>query len=967
LLLPDCDTSETHRTQSIGILSRSMTVERHLTLQELTLRPGGEWTPQHRGWLVARVAEGVGYWMQNGNVRELNVGDGFVAGFSANLVLRSSQLGALKLQFFSVLPQHLNGVLTVAEAHQLEGAPDNRLPQVSIFSAAEPIGQKFSRLAESAHVDGLPARCALLQLWVSALTGVMTSPVSESGGNKLHERFRQIVGKMTEAELSETSLADIARQLHCSERHFSRLFREEFGVPFRARQIELRLQRAQQLLAGSDSKIINVAYESGYRHLGLFNAMFKKRFGVTPGEWRQQNAPKNSPPQSRNIFSKTTSAIAVLLLMAGIFFSPPVFAQTNSADTEAMAKARAALLQKMAEPDAPEKNARIHWVPASTNAGPRFKVERFYVAGNSLLTPGAVGDVITNVPDAFGTNVSFEDIQAALGDLQMAYRERGFVTVSVVLPPQKLTNATVKVQVTEAPLVAINVTGNRYFSTENILRALPSLHTNMMLNSHVFQRELDLANASRDRQIYPVIGPGPEPRTSALTLKVKDTLPLHARVELNNDNTPGTPALRVNTTAQYDNLWDLNHQIGVQYSFSPEQFKGLDNYNTTPFDDPLVANYSAYYRMPLANANSVQRQVEANPSSFGYNEVTHQFNLPPPTDQPTLTFFASRATTDSGVQLGKLTPVVSTPLLTIDSQNSGENISLNDGLGASLSLPLPQIANVSSTLTFGLNFKHYQVTSYNTNNFISSFTFTNGNLGPTTSVTRVSSPQPKHVTTLDYIPFNVGFNGSVPDAMGTTYFNTTVNFNPLNVFSGNGEFSRASYSTNSRAHYVTVVMGADRVQTIYKDWSVKLHADGQWANAPLFSNEQYAMGGLASVRGYQNGEGYGDNGWRATIEPQTPQIKIGMAGNDGSEAPVWVRASVFTDYGQIYRIDSFPNGANSVNYWGAGFGVTANIGNHLDARLTVAWPLLTDPLLSPAGKSTAAGNIHVYFALGAQF
>ena len=101
---------------------------------------------------------------------------------------------------------------------------------------------------------------------------------------------------MPEAELSQCSLRDLAGQLNCSERHFSRLFREEFGVPFRARQIELRLLHARQLLANSDDKIINVAYDSGYRHLGLFNVMFKKRFGVTPSEWRQQNLRKNCPP-----------------------------------------------------------------------------------------------------------------------------------------------------------------------------------------------------------------------------------------------------------------------------------------------------------------------------------------------------------------------------------------------------------------------------------------------------------------------------------------------------------------------------------------------------------------------------------------------------------------------------------------------------------------------------------------------
>ncbi len=55
-----------------------MAIERHLILQELTLRPSGEWTPQFRGWLVARVAEGSGYWLHDGPARELNAGDGFV-------------------------------------------------------------------------------------------------------------------------------------------------------------------------------------------------------------------------------------------------------------------------------------------------------------------------------------------------------------------------------------------------------------------------------------------------------------------------------------------------------------------------------------------------------------------------------------------------------------------------------------------------------------------------------------------------------------------------------------------------------------------------------------------------------------------------------------------------------------------------------------------------------------------------
>jgi hemolysin activation/secretion protein len=565
----------------------------------------------------------------------------------------------------------------------------------------------------------------------------------------------------------------------------------------------------------------------------------------------------------------------------------------------------------------------------------------------------------------------------------MAYRERGYVTVSVGLPQQKLTNATVKVKVTEGRLAAINVTGNRYYSSNNVMRALPSLHTNMLLNSHVLQRELDVANASRDRQIYPVIGPGPEPDTSELTLKVKDQLPLHARLEINNKYTPGTPDLRANFSAQYDNLWDLDHQVGIQYSFTPELFKNSDPYNVTPLDDPLIANYSAYYRLPLGGYKSVEEQVEADPGSFGYSEVTHKFNLPPATGRPELNIYASRSISDTGVQYGPEKLLTSpTNLLVLTSQDSGENFTLNEGVGGRLSLPLPQIFKLNSTLSAGFDFKRYQELSCNTNNFYSSFTYTNGSLGRTTSVATVSSPQPNKNNALNYFPFNVGWNGSISDSLGTTFINAQANFNILPIFSEESEtatltnnvanknaavthnvhghsLSGIAYTTNASPYYVTLLAGADRVQTIYKDWSVKLHADGQWANGPLISNEQYGMGGTAGVRGYLDGQAYGDTGWRFSIEPQTPMLNIGMVGNEGHMEPCWVRASVFLDYGRTYLLAQPPPGGDShESFFGVGWGMTANIGSHMDGRVMVAWPLI-----SHAGEFD---GVHVYFGVGAQ-
>jgi hemolysin activation/secretion protein len=211
---------------------------------------------------------------------------------------------------------------------------------------------------------------------------------------------------------------------------------------------------------------------------------------------------------------------------------------------------------------------------------------------------------------------------------------------------------------------------------------------------------------------------------------------------------------------------------------------------------------------------------------------------------------------------------------------------------------------------------------------------------------------------LDYLPLNVGLNGSMPDALGTTYFNAQANFNVLPFFSRDGDFANAAYTTNAHAHYVTLQLGVDRVQTIYRDWSVKLHADGQWANGALFSNEQYGVGGTAGVRGYTDGEFYGDTGWRVMLEPQTPSVNIGMV--DGDQ-PFWVRVSVFMDYGQAYLLEkAAASASDQARFWGAGLGLTANIGDHWDARLSFAWPLISSP-------SSPAGDMHIYFGVGAQF
>jgi hemolysin activation/secretion protein len=654
---------------------------------------------------------------------------------------------------------------------------------------------------------------------------------------------------------------------------------------------------------------------------------------------------------------------------------PKIFHPAEPASAEMMTQARASLLEKMAETNIVAKDTRIHVV--STNAGPRFEVEKYLLLGNSVLPPKALAEVMTNIDGAFGTNVSFEGIRTVLEELQGAYHERGYVTVTLGLPQQKLTNATVKVQVTEGRLAAINVKDNSYFSSNNVMRALPSLHTNMVLNGPIFQAELNRANANQDRQIYPVIGPGPDPGTSELTLRVKDQLPLHAKVEYNNESSPGTPDLRINTSAVYNNLFDLDQSAGAQYSFSPQQYKNGD----WPFyDEPLVATYGTFYRVPLGNPVPVESEVANSPGNFGYDEATHKFNLPSPTGQPDFTAFASRSTIDTGLE--NLSTQTLTPpgaALAIMQHNVQQSITVNQDVGGRLSVPFVTPDNMLINLSGGLDFKTYEVGNYKTNifTFIQQQVDSAGNPLPPL-ISTVASPVPATTQQIQYLPLSLRSDVNERDFAGSSTFGLGLSFNPWFTSQtyktststdtnhvttttttktyGYESLQGITGSTESTGYWVVLSPSLTRTFMFYTNWVTTFRADGQWASQPLISNEQFGIGGVNSVRGYHEGEEFGDTGWHLSLEQSTPPHTVGTV---FGHTPLTLRGSVYMDIATVYLLD--PQGrSTSAELWGTGFGFAASVGSHWEARFLFSVPLI--------GTSyTTQDQPYFNFGLTAQF
>ncbi len=94
-------------------------------------------------------------------------------------------------------------------------------------------------------------------------------------------------------------MEELADKFGCSRRHLSRLFHQRFGLSVATLRMEMRLLKASSLLRDPGVKVINVAEQCGFNHLGLFNTCFKRRFGLTPGVWRNTLNEKSQESESK--------------------------------------------------------------------------------------------------------------------------------------------------------------------------------------------------------------------------------------------------------------------------------------------------------------------------------------------------------------------------------------------------------------------------------------------------------------------------------------------------------------------------------------------------------------------------------------------------------------------------------------------------------------------------------------------
>ena len=96
---------------------------------------------------------------------------------------------------------------------------------------------------------------------------------------------------MIKSSYSDPALTNesLASECKISEVYFRKLFKEHFGISPKQYVIDVRLERARQLLTEGSVSLAQISEACGFTNQYHFSRIFKERVGLTPSEYRKKN------------------------------------------------------------------------------------------------------------------------------------------------------------------------------------------------------------------------------------------------------------------------------------------------------------------------------------------------------------------------------------------------------------------------------------------------------------------------------------------------------------------------------------------------------------------------------------------------------------------------------------------------------------------------------------------------------
>ena len=122
----------------------------------------------------------------------------------------------------------------------------------------------------------------LKNVWLSSIKSIEN--YTEKTDNYLITKALQYIENNI---CNDITLEDTAQSVYLSPAYFSRLFKKHYDLNFKDYVVNLKMEKAMQLLKNPEYKIYEISEILGYKSVRFFSQTFKKHTGKMPSEFRQ--------------------------------------------------------------------------------------------------------------------------------------------------------------------------------------------------------------------------------------------------------------------------------------------------------------------------------------------------------------------------------------------------------------------------------------------------------------------------------------------------------------------------------------------------------------------------------------------------------------------------------------------------------------------------------------------------------
>ena len=213
--------------------------------------------------------------------------------------------------FFLIAPMVVHGFVSsgMKRAKTLDikfEIVEEQLEQMALSHAGACMdeGSSIKQLLEQIRLEGDNQKAyfdAIASLLLAQLLYELARQKKQAsrGENLLSEASAQLTYEPQEAALKlkqyaalnyakDITLEEAAAHVGYNKSYLGRVFRASYGCTFTQYVRKLRIQKAKELIAETDSSLKIISWQVGFKTIYHFTRVFKEQEGISPGEWRQK-------------------------------------------------------------------------------------------------------------------------------------------------------------------------------------------------------------------------------------------------------------------------------------------------------------------------------------------------------------------------------------------------------------------------------------------------------------------------------------------------------------------------------------------------------------------------------------------------------------------------------------------------------------------------------------------------------